>query len=165
MYSVWYNGSAIWFLAISQVVKILNGFVFANFQLDNTMKITIVLLTQLTLLATVISIQKHFRLKSIFILLTTSYTLKILIHICLLLRAWLESSSIALGQKENEALDAIEMALVVAAFVVTLLEVLTGLVAEPPEPAGCKRVRVPVASTLRGQKIKKNITKKYGNRK
>jgi hypothetical protein len=37
-----------------------------------------------------------------------------------------------LGQKESEALDTIEMALVVAAFVVTLLEVLTGLVAEPP---------------------------------
>jgi hypothetical protein len=64
--------------------------------------------------------------------MTASYTLKIFIHTCLVFRVWLESLVTKLGQKESEALDTIEMALVVAAFVVTLLEVLTGLVAEPP---------------------------------
>jgi hypothetical protein len=69
--NVWYGESAIWFLIITQLIKITNGFIFCCQYFNDSTKIIILFSTQINILCIIISFRRYFRRKTMLVLLIT----------------------------------------------------------------------------------------------
>jgi hypothetical protein len=88
-----YNNCTVWFVFFLQLGKMVNGFIFANFQLDNYIKMLTLMSVQGLLLITIVIYRTYFHRKSMFLLLIIEYILKVVINLFLFLRIWLKVNS------------------------------------------------------------------------
>jgi hypothetical protein len=88
---VWYQDSTIKFVVLIQLTKVINGFIHANYDLDNIIRFSFLLSMQIFVLITILYFREYFRLKTMFVLMITEYSLKIIIHISLTFRASLNT--------------------------------------------------------------------------
>jgi hypothetical protein len=90
---VWYNNSSIWFLTLTQLIKIIRSFVFTNFYIDNCIKMSILFSTQVYLLSITIFFKNNIRQKSMVLLLILEYIFRVILHLFLLITILLKVNS------------------------------------------------------------------------
>jgi hypothetical protein len=67
--NVWYSESAVWYLIITQLVRITNGFIFCCQFFNNLTKVSILFSTQISILCVIVSFRNYFRRKTMLVLL------------------------------------------------------------------------------------------------
>lgn len=100
-----FSREALFFLALTQLLKVLNSFFTVCFYFDNLTQVFLILGRQIFVLLVVVSLRNCFRSKSLLALLVSEYIARTVAHIFLFLRACWKYAKIDISHLLDEKLD------------------------------------------------------------